>query len=123
VHPQTIAPQVRTTPHVGDVVHYTEPGALRCAAAIVTAVGAAGRPCGYGPSCACHVDGTVALDVRWAPDMIRQPEDELVGVRYDPGTYNGGERQSSLAGGPLPLITCDDLTFEGCTWHFIASAP
>lgn len=38
-------------------------------------------------------------------------------VRYDSGTFTGPEREAA-AGKPLPQVTCDDLSFEGGTWHW-----
>lgn len=42
------------------------------------------------------------------------------GSRYDPGTFTGPAREAS-PGEPLPLVTCDDLTFEGGTWHWCSA--
>jgi hypothetical protein len=41
-------------------------------------------------------------------------------VPFHPGTFTGPEREAS-PGEPLPLVTCDDLTFEGGTWHWISA--
>lgn len=51
--------------------------------------------------------------------MVANPTGQFFnqGTRYDGGTFTGPEREAK-PGEPLPLITCDDLTFEGGSWHW-----
>ena len=105
------------TPRVAEMVHYVSYGTpggeygKECRAAIVTEV----------PALLAEIaTGGIPVSL-----CVLNPSGQFFNrsVPYDPGTYNGGERQSSLGGGPLPLITCGDLEFPGGTWHFCASTP
>lgn len=93
----------RTTPRLGDVVHYVSygtPGSEYesvCRAAIVTEaseVNAVAKVCVLNP--------TGVFFSNW--------------LDQDQGTYSAGEREVK-AGESLPAITCADLDFGGGTWH------
>jgi hypothetical protein len=113
--------QVRTTPYVGQSVHYRSLGSAGgeyppvCRAAIVTEIlpETAGKPFGT------HRANEVGL-------CVLNPEGQFFKqrVQFDPGTYRGGERAITIKAGELPealpLITCDQLEFAAGTWHFIA---
>jgi hypothetical protein len=55
--------------------------------------------------------------------MVANPTGQFFnrGVPFDPGTFTGPAREAAF-GEPLPLVTCDDLTFEGGTWHWAGRA-
>jgi hypothetical protein len=93
--------RIRTTPVTGDTVHYAPRDGGACMAALVTSV--SGK--------------LVSLQAFPAPLTPWPDSDDLVRVRHDQGTLTAGLRES--AGSPLPLITCDDLSFDYRTWHFI----
>ena len=112
-------------PHVSGLVHYVSHGspvradgtqayASVCRAAIVTEVTEVEvneqNPAG---------DGTYRQAVGL---MVANPAGQFFnrGVLYDPGTFTGPEREAAF-GEPLPLVTCDDLTFEGGTWHWVSA--
>lgn len=107
---------VRTTPYVGQAVHYVSMGSADgrypslCRAAIVTEIlpETAGLPAGT------YRANEVGLSVHNPTGQFFN-----LGVQFDPGIYAGGER-TTTAGGQAQLITCDDLRYEPGTWHFIA---
>jgi hypothetical protein len=102
--------QVRTTPYVGQMVHYRSYGTPggeyppACRAAIVT-----------------HIHEAAEPDAVYVALSVHNPEGQFFnqGVRIDPGVLRPREHVAT-AGVPLPLVTCEDLDFAGGTWHFIA---
>jgi hypothetical protein len=107
------APLKPSEPYTGAQVHYVSHSELppRCRAAFVTELTEVEvneqDPAGDG-----IYRQTVGL-------MVANPTgtDFLRGLLHDPGTFTGPERTAN-PGEPLPLVTCDDLTFEGGTWHW-----
>lgn len=98
-------------PRAGDQVHYVSHGSpvradgtqayeSQCRAAIVTEV-----PGGV------EAPQVLGLCVLNPAGMFFDRS-----VPFDGGTFTGPEREAR-PGEPLPLITCDDLTFKGGTWH------
>jgi hypothetical protein len=112
-HRRTGAPRPveQRKPRVGDDVHYVSHGSP------VLADGTQ-----------VHTSACRAAKVTkaWSADMVSLFVMNPTGtfhdssVRYDSGTFAGPAREA-LPGAPLPLITCDDLTFEGGTWHWISA--
>ena len=113
------APLRPAVPRVGDKAHYVSHGSpvredgtqayrSECRAAIVTEVPPV-----------LHGDVANGSGGRWEASLfVINPEGTFFkqGLRCDPGTFAGPEREA-MPGEPLPQITCDDLTFEGGTWH------
>ena len=112
--PGLLAPIRQRKPQVTDLVHYVSHGSpVRadgtqayksvCRAAIVTEV----------------YPGQVTGDMPYAALCVLNPTGQFFKehVSFHPGTLASPERTAS-PGEPLPLITCDDLTFEGGTWHW-----
>lgn len=123
------APIKPTRPHVSGLVHYVSHGSpiredgsqaykSACRAAIVTEV----PPwCSFnedlGDGCANGTEGVWLVGL-----CVLNPTGQFFsqGIRYDGGTFTGPEREAS-PGEPLPQVTCDDLTFEGGTWHWCSA--
>jgi hypothetical protein len=108
---------IETQPYVAAMVHYVSHGSpVRadgsqafksvCRAAVVAEVS------GEHKSRDGVLTPLVTLCVLNPSGIFFQP-----GMQYDPGTFTGPEREA-CAGEPLPLITCDDLTFQPGTWHW-----
>jgi hypothetical protein len=115
--------QIRTTPHIGDIVHYVSYGTpggeykSECRAAVVTEVYWTHT---YDETGA-KVGPSVPDEDRHASLAVLNPTGTFFNhaVAYDSGIFHPRE----LAGSPAPLITCRDLAFKGGTWHFIAAEP
>lgn len=98
-------------PKVLDPVHYVS-HAGACRAAIVADT--------LETANAARADGE--LPVRGLDDTVRLAifgQDGCTSgwAEHDNGTYAAGER-TFTQGEPLPPITCADLTFRPCTWHY-----
>lgn len=115
------APIKPAIPRVGDKVHYVPHSTPRgelgpvCRAAFITELTEVEvneqNPAGDG-----IFRQTVGL-------MVANPAglDFPRGVLHDPGTFTGPEHEASY-GEPMPVVTCDDLSFEAGTWHWAGHA-
>lgn len=108
---------IERKPQIGDRVHY------------VTDRTARDRPA----CCAATILGLGQVEVNEQnPDgdgIYRQTANLIVmpnetghitwehGILFVPGTYSAGER-TFVPGEPMPVITCDDLSFAPGTWHW-----
>lgn len=115
-HPAPHGELIRSVPYVAALVHYVSHGtpvladgsqAFKsvCRAAVVAEVHDRDPVPEHGVP-------YVTLCVLNPSGIFFQPQ-----MLYDPGTFAGPERDAVM-GEPLPIITCDDLTFKPGTWHW-----